>query len=159
MSVFGTRKKRLVALVAVTAAVAIGSGVAYAYWTAGGTGVGSATTGQSTDFVVASTDPVGDPLVPGGGSQTVTFTVTNPAAGPQTLSNVTVSVAHADGTTWNDVAGCSSLDYAVAAPTITTGPIASGANVEGTVQISMNNLPTNQNTCKGKPVPLYIVAS
>jgi hypothetical protein len=31
--------------------------------------------------------------------------------------------------------------------------------VSGTVTVSMNDLPSNQNACKGVTVPLYILAS
>ena len=65
------RKRRFVALVAAVALVCVGGGLAYAYWTAGGTGVGSATTGTSTNFAVTSDPPTGGALTPGGAAQTV----------------------------------------------------------------------------------------
>jgi hypothetical protein len=159
MSIFGTRKRRLGALVAAAVFVAISGGVAFAYWTGTGTGVGTATTGTSSSFTVTSTAPVGAALVPGGGSQTVTFTVLNSAAVSQTLSAVAVTVANANGSTWVATAGCSVADYAVGAPVFVAGAIAAGADVVGTVTITMNNLSTNQDACQGVTAPLYFAAS
>jgi hypothetical protein len=156
---FSTRKKRLAALVAAAAIVAVG-GVAYAYWSStGGTGTGTATTGTSSGFSVESSDPSGGPLTPGGPAQTVAFTVTNLGTGAQNLSHVAVTVANPNGSPWVAVAGCSALDYAVAAPTITYGDITGNGSRAGTVVITMNNLAANQDACKNVAVPLYFAAS
>jgi hypothetical protein len=164
MAVFSTRKKRMTALIAGSAIIAIAavSGVAYAYWTSSGTGSGSATTGTSAGFTVTSQDPTGGPLTPGGGGETVGFTITNPGPGVLKLSSVVITVANDDGSTWTptgDAAGCSTLDYAIAAPTVTYGNILALGNRTGTVVVTMNNLGTNQDACKNVAVPLYIVAS
>ena len=146
-------------LVAAVTVVGVGGGLAYAYWTAGGSGTGSATTGTSAGFTIASTAPTGGPLTPGGLTETVAFTVTNPGPGVQHLSNVAVSVATATGAAWTAVPGCSSLDYTVGTAAITYADIASGASAAGTVTITMNNLATNQDACKNVSVPLYFLAS
>lgn len=146
-------------LVAAVAVVALGGGLAYAYWTAGGSGTGSATTGTSAGFTIASTAPTGGLLTPGGVTDTVAFTVTNPGPGVQHLSNVAVSIAGPTGTAWTAVSGCSALDYTVGTPAITYADIAQGASAAGTVTITMNNLATNQDACKGVTVPLYFLAS
>lgn len=159
MTMFGTRRKRIYAVLAATTIVAVGGGLAYAYWSSTGTGSGSASTGTGSSFVVASTDPTGGPLSPGGPSETVAFTVTNPSTGSQNLTSVVVSVANTTGTAWTAVTGCSALDYTVGTPVITYAQIASGAVANGTVTITMNNLPSNQDACKLVTVPLYIVAS
>lgn len=156
------KRTKKFAIVGIAAALVIGGGgAAFAYWTAQGTGTGTATTGNSVDFTVTSVAPVGDPLFPGGPEQTVTFTVANDGAGagPQTLTSVTVSVANADGSAWTAVSGCSAADYAIGTPSVVYGEIASGDDVSGTVTITMNNLGTDQNACQGKTVPLYLVAS
>jgi hypothetical protein len=159
MSILGTRKRRLTALVAAAAIVALGGGLAYAYWTGNGTGVGSAATGTSTDFTVTSVAPTGAALTPGGAAQTVGFRVTNTGTGSQNLASVVATVANADGTTWVAVTGCSAADYAVGTPAVTYGQIAGGAFVNGTVTVAMNNLGTNQDACQGVTAPLYFVAS
>ncbi len=161
MRMFATRKRRIVAAAATVAIVALGGGLAYAYWTSTGTGTGSATTGTSSNFVVASSAPTGGPLTPGGPSQSVAFTVTNPGTGSQNLSSVVVTVANANGSAWTAVVGCSSADYTVGTPVITGGygQIAALGVKSGTVTVTMNNLGTNQDACKSVTVPLYIVAS
>ena len=153
------RTKKFVIAGVAAALVIGGGGAAFAYWTAQGTGTGTATTGVSTDFTVTSVAPVGDPLVPGGSSQSVTFTVANESTTPQTLTSVTVAVANADGTAWTAVPGCSAADYTIGTPSVVYGEIAGGADVSGTVTIAMNNLGTDQDACQGVTVPLYFVAS
>jgi hypothetical protein len=159
MSILSTRKRRLTALVAAAAIVALGGGLAYAYWTGTGTGVGSATTGSSTNFTVTSVAPTGAALTPGGPAQTVGFTVTNTGTGSQNLASVVATVANANGSAWVAVPGCSAADYAVGTPAVTYGQIAGSGSVNGTVTVTMNNLGTNQDACKGVTAPLYFVAS
>lgn len=158
-TVVGRTNKRLAVIVAAGALVILGGGAAYAYWTSTGIGSGSATTGTSEDFVVASSAATGGPLTPGGPSQTVGFTVTNPGTGSQNLSLVVVTVANADGTAWTQVAGCSAADYTIGAPAITYGEIAPSGVATGTVTITMDDDPVNQDGCKDATVPLYLVAS
>ncbi|HVE26318.1 MAG TPA: hypothetical protein VNC22_12980 [Sporichthya sp.] len=162
MHVLKSKKSKLFLATAVI--LALGGGSAFAYWSSGGSGTGAGSTGTSTAFTVTSTAAVGAALIPGVGTQTVGFTVTNPStAGHQILNAVTVAVANADGTTWVPIApyvGCSSADYTV---TVTTPPafadMAPGASTTGTATLSMNNLATLQDFCKNAPVPLYFLAS
>lgn len=154
-----TIKRRTTVIVATVAALALGGGLAYAYWTSTGSGTGSAATGTSTAFTVTSTPSTDPALTPGGPAQTVPFTVTNPSAGSQNLASVVITVANADGSEWDAVAGCSAADYSVATPEVVYGQIAPGGFVDGTVEVSMNNLGTNQDACKTVVAPLYILAS
>jgi hypothetical protein len=151
--------KKSVAVVAAAGIILAGASVAYAYWTSTGHGTGSATTGTSTDFTVASTAATGGPLTPGGPTETVAFTVTNPGTGSQNLSSVVVTVATSTGADWTAVAGCSAADYTIGTPTFTAGEITTLATVSGTVTITMNDLGSPQDGCKNATVPLYIVAS
>lgn len=159
MKKLSKKNKRISAAIAVAAVIAVGGGVAYAYWSSTGTGSGTATTGTSTDFIVASTLATGAPMTPGGPSETVAFTVTNPSSGSQILSSVAVTVAGPTGAAWTTVPGCSYLDYTVGTPVITYGKIAAASVASGTVTVTMNNLDSNQDACKLAVVPLYIVAS
>jgi hypothetical protein len=157
-------KKKISAVVATTAVVALGAGAAFAFWSSTGSGTGSGTTGTSTPFTVTSTAAEGDVLLPGVGAQTIDFTVTNPTeAGHQKLNLVTVAVKNADGTAWvptGSNAGCSAADYTVS---VTTPPeytdMDPGDTRTGTATLEMNNLATNQDACKGITVPLYFAAS
>ncbi|XAS66628.1 hypothetical protein V3C33_14175 [Micrococcaceae bacterium Sec5.7] len=150
------RKKRII--ITTAAMLALGGGAAFAYWSATGAATGAAGTGTSVPFTVTTAGATGDPLTPGGPTQTVGFTVKNPGSGSQNLSSVVVTVANSDGTQWTAAAGCSAADYTVGTPVVTTGQIAAGADVPGTVTITMKNLATNQDGCKGQSVPLYVAA-
>jgi hypothetical protein len=157
MSKVTGRKKRVI--ITTAAMLAIGGGAAFAYWSASGTGTGAASAGTNVNFTVASSTATGGALTPGGPTQAVAFTVTNPGTGVQILNNVNVTVANPTGTAWTAVSGCSSADFTVGTPVITYGQIAPGGNIAGTVTVTMNNLSSNQDSCKNVTVPLYIAAS
>ena len=159
MSRLKSRTQRAVVLCVAAALVVGGGGAAFAYWSSAGAGTGSATTGTSATFTVTSETATGGPLVPGGDSQSVAFTVTNPSTATLLLSSVTVSVANADGSTWVAVPGCSAADYTIGTPAITYGQVAGGAEVDGTVTVTMINRAANQDPCQDVTVPLYFVAS
>ena len=151
--------KKTKALVGAGVLVIATAGGAYAYWSTTGNAAGSASTGTSSAFVVTTDAATGSPLTPGGPTQTVAFHVKNTNSGVQRLSAVTVTVATGTGAAWTAVAGCSAADYTVGTPTFTAGDIATNATVDGTVTVTMNNLGSNQDACKGVTVPLYVSAS
>jgi hypothetical protein len=159
MRKFSKRTKRISTAVAVVAVVGAGGGAAWAYWLSSGSGSGSATTGSPTAFTVAEGTVTGGVLTPGGVTDSVPFTVTNPGTGNQHLTSVVVTVAGAGGATWTAVAGCSSADYAVGTPVITYGNITPLGTLSGTVTIQMNNTASNQVGCIAATVPLYFAAS
>ena len=150
-------RKATIVIGSTVGALAIG-GVAFAYWSTSGNGSGSAATGTSSEFVVSTDAATGDPLTPGGPTQTVGFHVQNTNSGVQRLSAVSVTVANSDGSTWTS-GDCSAADFSIGTPQFTPGDIAAGATKDGTVTISMNNLSTNQDDCKDVTVPLYVSAS
>jgi hypothetical protein len=156
MSKVTGRKKRII--ITTAAMLAVGGGAAFAYWSATGAGTGAATAGHDVNFTVTSQAAAGGPLSPGGPSQTVSFTVANPGTGVQKLNTVAVTVATSTGTAWTAVTGCSAADFTVT-PSIVPGEIAPGGSVSGTVTVTMNNLSSNQDGCKGVTVPLYFSAS
>jgi hypothetical protein len=155
MAKIAGRKKRIIVTTAVLAAV--GGGAAFAYWSATGTGAGSAATGQSVPFTFVSQAATGGPLSPGGPEQTVAFTVTNPGTGVQNLADVTVTVK----SDWSvgTILPCTAADFTVSTADVTRGSIDPSESVDGTVTITMKNLATNQNNCKGVTVPLVFSAS
>jgi hypothetical protein len=152
-------KRKTTVTIAAFAVVALGAGGAYAYWTSTGSGSGAGSTGTNSPFTVTGGAITGPALTPGGPSQSVAFTVTNPGSGNQYLTSVVATVANASGSAWTAVSGCSSLDYTVGVPAITYGQIAPSGVVNGTVTVSMNNLGTNQDACKTVAYPLYFAAS
>jgi len=152
-----TKHRPLLVALVVILIVAVG-GVAFSYWTSSGTGTGEAQTGTSTELEVEGGDTTDAALTPGGPSQSIPFTVTNPSTGTQDFSSVVVTVATATGGTWSP-AGCSAADYTVGTPDIEYGEIAGGASVTGTVELTMINRAVNQDGCKTQEVPLYFVVS
>ncbi|WP_375386419.1 hypothetical protein [uncultured Microbacterium sp.] len=160
-----TKKQRIAAIVAASVLLIGGGAAAFAYWTSTGNGSGSATTGTDTPFEITSTAATGPVLTPGGPSQSVAFTVTNPGTGTQNLTAVTAVVANADGTPWEPTAGavalnCSADDYTLVVGAVTSyGDIVANGTATGSVTVSMVNAAANQNDCKGLTVPIYFEAS
>jgi hypothetical protein len=157
MSKVAGRKKRII--VTTAAMVAVGGGAAFAYWTATGTGNTTTAAGTSSNFTISSS-VAGGALSPGGPTQTVTFTVTNPGTGVQKLSTVAATVAATDGSAWTAVTGCTKDDFAVGTPSFTVTEIpANGGTVTGTVTLQMiDRTGVNQDGCKGATVPVHFVA-
>lgn len=155
-------KKKITAAVAAVTVIALGGGAAYAYWTSSGNGPTAGTTGTSTAFAVAGLGvTAGLPLTPGGPSQTISFTVTNPSTGVQFLTAAVVTVANSNGSAWTAGGLCTAADYTVGTVSMSGGfgEIAAGALKTGTVTLAMNNLPASQDACKTVAVPLYISAT
>jgi hypothetical protein len=153
--------------VSTAAALLLGGGAAYAYWTTTGSGTGSATAGTTATFTVASVT-TGDALSPNGPTQTAAFTITNPGSGAQQVKQVVVSILKADGSAWNGVAGCSADDYSVGGgaagvpKTIdVTENLAAGATsaISHSVTIRMIDDGTEQDGCKGVTAPLHYAVS
>ena len=153
-----TRSKKRTAIILATILTLGGAGVAFAYWTAGGSGAGTATTGESTNFEITSEPAVGD-IAPGNAGQTVDFTVTNPADSPQYLTSVTVAIATGPDTPWVPDATCLLADYTAEVTTAPAyGDIAAGGSVTGTVTVTLDNTTIDQDDCQGQSVPLFFEA-
>jgi hypothetical protein len=154
-----SRRKKHLTFVLVAVSMLSGAGVAFAYWTAGGTGDGQAETGTSVDFTIAASPAVGT-ISPGSAGQTVDFTVTNPGPGTLQLSDVTVIMADATGVPWVPSGDCDIADYTAS---VTTQPaneeIQAGDSVDGQATVTLANTAVNQDACQGQAVPLYFTAS
>ncbi|MEP6560880.1 MAG: hypothetical protein ABJD68_07375 [Nakamurella sp.] len=154
-----SRLKKGLVIVAAAALTIGGAGAAFAYWTAGGTGDGEATTGNTVDFAFSFGAVDGD-LIPGGAGQTVEFTVSNPAEGPQYLTSITVTIADDQGIQWVPPTNCAFSAYHAAVTTAPTpGIIASAGSFNGVVTVTLDNTVLNQDACKGEIVPLHLVAA
>jgi hypothetical protein len=151
-------KKALAVLT--TAALLAGGGTAFAYWTSTGTGSGTAETGTNAAVTVVQTSTNAG-MYPGGPAQTLAGNFTNPNAGATYVTAVTTTGYTIDAT--HVTAGCT-----VAGGNYTLGGTAPvGANVpsgaaQGTwtgLTITMNNLGTNQDFCKGATVTVAYASS
>ena len=148
-------KKRVVLAVLVVVMLAIASGVAYAYWTSGGTGTSSATACTTTGITVHQTAPVTvTGLYPGATPVTLSGNFDNSNSGTVHITSVTAAVTAISGA-GTDLSKpvCATTDFAIAgsfAPaggyTVPTGT-AVGAWTGLTVQL-LNGV-ANQDNCKG----------
>jgi hypothetical protein len=137
-----------------------GGGIAYGYWSNTGTGTGAATTGTNAGITVVQTTSIAG-LYPGQSAVTLAGNFTNTNAGATYVTAVTAPSYTIDAT--HVTAGCT-----VAGGHYTLGGTATvGANVPaGTAQgswtgltITMNNLGTNQDFCKGATVTVNYASS
>jgi hypothetical protein len=152
-------KKQYLAAGAAAVIVASGAGVAFAYWTDSGSGTGTATTGTSSPWSVVLGTATGGPLAPGTGDEVVSFTVKNVGTGHQSLASTVASIT---GVTGNPDTCDPVTNYAVSATSLDTGAygdIAPNGTVTGHFTVSMNDLSSSQDGCKGATVNLKVAAS
>ncbi len=157
------KKRRLVPVALAIVVLVVGSGVAYAFWTAGGTGDGTAKAGTVSSLTVTQTGTVTG-LYPGGPALPIGGTLNNPNAGAVFVTSVSAtitSVILADGTT-GVATTCSAADFTLA-PTATVGvEISSGVTSWGhaadpfvdTMSIKLLDTGRNQDACKNATVNL-----
>ncbi|WP_019875379.1 hypothetical protein [Sporichthya polymorpha] len=143
--------KKLAGTVAVSAVVALGAGTAFAYWTTGGSGDGTAAVGTTTNFTIAG--DITDALVLDA-VESFDITVTNPATFPQRLS----------GLSWDfqpTNAGCNKAWFDVTPATVTAQDIAGGASVtfSGASLKLRNEAATNQDACKNSAIELTFTSN
>ena len=172
------KKRTLVLLGVMVVAIAAAIG-AYAYFTTTGSGNGTATVGTSSAVTLhGSTSGL---LYPGDLGHTVSFTVDNPSTGNQSVSNihlVSVSACSVVFTYPGGVATCAdvtppvcggvnsaSSDFQMADVPVnpaTDGNIAPSAVAQPLVTtgtLYMNNLATNQDTCKNAFLNLVLTST
>lgn len=157
---FTRTKKRTTVIIAVIGAVAMAS-AAFAYWTAGGTGTGSAATGTSTALTAVQTSVVTG-MYPGDSAQTLSGTFNNPNSGPAYVASVTASIASVTKATGAPAGTCDATDYTLGAATMTVGAEVATGTAKGAwtgATIKFNNKTVNQDACKGATVNLsYAIA-
>lgn len=125
-------KKKFIAGALAAGLVMGAGGIAAAYFTAGGTGTGSATVGHATRFTVSGGTVTG--LLPGS-PKTATFTVFNPNGFIAHFSGATASVTARDMiTTVTHGATCL---ITVGTPSPTSASVAATTSTTVTVKVSM----------------------
>lgn len=149
-------RRRLAALVAVPLALAIG-GVAFAYWTAGGTGTGSATVGTVSDITVNQTTVLAA-MYPGDSPQTISGTFTNTNSGSVYVTSVTVSIGSVTKADGAPSGTCDATDFTLTNATAPVGAqVAPGTSVGSwtgpTIQFN-DKAGSNQDACKNATVTL-----
>lgn len=146
-------KKKAVALVGAGVLTLSVSGVAYAFWTSGGTGTGSAATGVTEAIEIIQTTVVED-LRPGGAPQELAGTFSSPNDGPVYVGRVVIEI---DSITQLATAAgaCTAADYTLVQPEFNGEQIEGDTGTWGGASIAFNNSPTvNQDGCQGATVNL-----
>jgi hypothetical protein len=147
------RLSKKFAAIAIASTVAVTGTAAFAFFTATGSGNGTATVGTSSPWTVSTGVTTGNALLPGSGSQSVAYTVTNASAGGQSVGSVIVSVV---GTT-----NCPASNFAVNnAGNSTALGAYTGAQVKpGSAVVTMLETGLNQDLCKSTSPALLISVS
>jgi hypothetical protein len=147
------KKRRLIPVAFAVMAVVALSGVAYAFWTAGGSGTGGGTTAAGASDLTVSGAAL-TPMYPGAAAQTTSVTITNNSTASAHVTTVSISALSTNAGT-----SCTIADFtvgsAVTVPALSRD-IASGNSVTvtgPTIQF-FNDLTRNQDLCKGAIVTL-----
>jgi len=149
-------RKRLVAIV--TAALLLtGGGIAFAYWSAGGSGTGSAGTG-TTDPITANQTSTVSNMAPGDSPQTLSGDFTNTNTGPVYVTSVVASISSVDKAVGAPSGTCDATDYTLSNATMSVNaevPAGTGVGAWTGATIQFNDkAATNQDACKGATVNL-----
>lgn len=155
-----SRRKKTVALVT-AALLAVGGGVAIAYWTVGGSGTGTAATGTTSNILPVQTSVVTD-MHPGDEPQPLSGTFTNSDEGPVYVGTVTASIASVNKANGAPDGTCDATDYTLVGAAMTVDAEVPVGFRQGTwtgATIQFNDKTTNQDACKGATVNLTYTIS
>ena len=144
------RQKKITVIGAVCLLMAAAG--AYAYWTQGGSGTGTAATGTTEALTIQQTTVVTG-LAPAAPAVALEGTITNPGDGTVNVASVTVAIASVTPTAGNT---CTVANYEILNPTDSSiGDILAGASVGWSgPSIRMIDTGVNQDGCKDAVVNL-----
>jgi hypothetical protein len=143
-----------VVLIAAFVVAAIAAIAGYAYFTAHGSGTGSARVGTATPISLSGTTSPSDFLYPGGPSIPVDIAVTNNSDGAQGVFAVTLT-----SVTDNDTTGrCDTTVFTMPGVNVQTN-IAAHDTVHRTGHLSMADNLDNQDGCQGDPLVLNLTSN
>ncbi len=138
-----------------------GAGVAYAFWTAGGSGTGSASTGESVDITVVQTSTV-EEMAPGVAPQTLSGNFDNTNDAPVYVTSVTASIASVTMSP-TAVGTCTAADYVLTGAVMAVDaqvPVGTGVGAWTGATIAFDNdVAVNQDGCQGATVALAYAVS
>jgi hypothetical protein len=143
--------KKAISVITGAVVVAAGSGIAYAYWTGGGSGSSTNnSTGDTQNLVIHQTSTV-SAMGPGVAAQELKGNFDNPNSAAVYVHKVVASVGAVSK------AGCSAADFTIVQPTAVDAQIAAG-DAQGVWEhgsIAFNNDPSrNQDACKNATVTI-----
>jgi hypothetical protein len=134
---------------------------AFAYWTAGGSGSGTAQAGTTTGLTVNQTSTL-TAMYPGDSAQTLSGTFDNPNSGPIHVGTVTASISSVTKAGGAPAGTCDATDFTLASAAMTVNadvPAGTGTGSWSGATIRFNNKATNQDACKGATVNLAYAIS
>ncbi len=148
-------KRRALVLLGVIAAVVV-AGAAIAYWTAGGTGDGTAATANPTTQLKVNQTGTLTAMFPGDTPQTLSGDFDNTTGNSVRVDTVTASIA---SVTPVGAGTCTASDYSLTFPVMTVNAeVPNGTSVGNWTgaKIQFNDKPgVNQDGCKGATVNLH----
>lgn len=163
-----TKRMRVTVVVALTAVLLGGGGVAFAYWTSMGSGSGLAKAVTTVANITVNQPTAITGLQPGAAPQTLSGDFTNTNPGAVTVTRVTASISSvtlSDGSTGSTAAGsCSAQDYSLSAgpSSVANNSVPSGTHVgswSGQTISFVDDAGRNQDGCKGATVNLAYSAT
>ena len=155
-------KRRVVVSALIAVLLAIASGVAYAYWTGGGTGTGPAAAGTTTGLTVHQTSNIVG-LYPGGPAVTLFGNFDNSNDSAIHISSVTATVTGVTGGNTNvdqDHPECTAADFTIGGSAAgSTVPKGTGIGGWTGLNVQLNNGALNQDNCKGASATITYTAN
>lgn len=146
------RKRILVPVVAI-AAMAV-AGIAVAYFTASGTGSGTASVGSAAGVTITGVS-FDETLYPGG-STTVRFTVNNSSSNTSVkVDKVVADIAEGTNGISGLPRGCDAADFSFGDVTVNES-IAADGSTSATGTLSLANSTANQDACQGASPVLHL---
>jgi hypothetical protein len=146
------RKRILVPVVAI-AALAV-AGIAVAYFTASGTGSGTATVGSAAGVTIDGVT-IADALYPGG-SASVRFTITNASSSTDVqVDKVVADTSEGTNGISGLPSGCDPADFSFGDVTVNESILANGST-NGTGTLRLANTNANQDACQGASLTLHL---
>jgi hypothetical protein len=151
-----TNNRRRSLALAVAAIMLISAG-AVAYWTAGGSGTGSAGTAAATTPLTVNQTTTLNAMYPGDTAQTISGNFDNTNDGPIHVSTVTASISSVTKAVGAVAGTCDASDYTLTDAVMTVNAEVPVGTAQGSwtgAKIKFNNKATNQDQCKGATVNL-----
>ncbi|TAL41021.1 MAG: hypothetical protein EPN91_11725 [Salinibacterium sp.] len=137
--------------IAVTAALLLaGGGTAVAYWTAGGSGSGTASAGSNSPITAVQTSTLTG-VAPGVAAQTLSGNFTNGNASSVYVASVTASISSITGADGS----CDATDFTLSNAVMTVAASIPAGTAQGSwtgATLAFNNKATNQDGCKNAVV-------
>lgn len=150
MKRFSLKQKFVAAGAAAT--LVIGGTAAFAFFTAAGSGTGSATVGTSSAITLAAT--VTGAVTPDGVTGSVSVLVTNPGTGAQTVGSIHLDSITADAGHSTCVVTVPTA-FSMADIAVNTN-LAAGASTTKTGTLVMHDTGVNQDDCQGATLTLNL---